>query len=192
MFNIVIIFLKTNGFCFEEEKKILIFRTHKKSMKAKNFMLLLLFGAAISGMKAQMMYVRPITGIQSAYSEATIKNLTFSNGNIVVTNTIGPNGTFSLSGNRYLNFTDLTLATHLQELVKSNFYVYPNPVTTVLNITNQDPSQTISHLEIISLEGRVLIEQNTPQVALAFLPQGMYFCRIFAKNQTQTIKFLKQ
>ena len=31
-------------------------------------MVLLLFGAAISGMKAQTMYVRPITGTQSAYS----------------------------------------------------------------------------------------------------------------------------
>ena len=161
-------------------------------MKAKKFMALFLFGVAISGLKAQTMYVRPITGIQSAYSVATIKNLTFSNGNIVVTNTTGANSTFALSGNRYLNFTDLTLGTPTQELVKNNFYVYPNPVTSVLNITNQDPSQTITQLEIISLEGRVVIAQNTPQVAVAALPQGMYFCRITSNNQTQTIKFLKQ
>lgn len=162
-------------------------------MKAKKFMALFLFGAAISGMKAQTMYVRPIVGTQSAYSVATIKNLTFSNGNIVVTNTTGSNGTFALSGNRYLNFTDLTLGTPTQELVKNSFYVYPNPVTSVLNITNQDPSQTITHLEIISLEGRVVIAQNTPQIVVAALPQGMYFCKItLNNNQTQTIKFLKQ
>ena len=155
-------------------------------------MALLLFGAAISGMKAQTMYVRPIVGAQEAYSVATIKNLTFSNGNLVVTNTNQANGTFALSSLRYLNFTDLILGTSIQELTKNSFYVYPNPVTNVLNITNQDPSQTISHLEIISLEGRVVLEQNTPQVAVASLPQGMYFCRITTNNQTQTIKFLKQ
>ena len=160
-------------------------------MKLK-FFNLLLFGLVFSGMKAQTMYVQPIIGTQTAYSVATIKNLTFSNGNIVVTNTTGANGTFPLSSNRYLNFTDLTLATTTQELVKNSFYVYPNPVTNVLNITNQDPTQTITHLEIISLEGRVVLEQNTPQVVVASLPQGMYFCRITTNNQTQTIKFLKQ
>ena len=155
-------------------------------------MALFLFGLAVSGLKAQTMYVRPITGTQTAYPVANIKKLTFSSGNLLVTNTIGVNGTFALSGLRYLNFTDLTLGTTTQELIKNSFYVYPNPVTTVLNISNEDPTQTITHLEIISLEGRVVIEQNTPQVAVASLPQGMYFCRITAKNQTQTIKFLKQ
>lgn len=161
-------------------------------MITKKFMVVLLLGIVFSGMKAQTMYVRPITGTQSAYSLATIKNLTFSNGNIVVNNTTGSNGTFPLSGNRYLNFTDLTLATPSHELVKNSFYVYPNPVTNVLNITNEDPTQTITHLEIISLEGRVVIAQNTPQVAVTSLPPGMYFCRITYNNQTQTIKFLKQ
>ena len=161
-------------------------------MKAKFFMALLLFGAAILGLNAQTMYVRPITGMQSAHSVATIKNLTFSNGNLVVTNLTGGNATFPLSGNRYLNFTDLTLATPTQELVKNSFYVYPNPVTSVLNITNQDPTQTITHLEIISIEGRVVLAQNTPQVTVASLPRGLYFCKITSNNQTQTIKFLKQ
>jgi hypothetical protein len=162
-------------------------------MKAKKFMAVLLFGVPISGMKAQTMYVRPITGTQSAYSLANIKKLTFSGGNLVVTNLTGANDTFSLSSNRYLNFTNLTLGTPTQELVKNSFYVYPNPVTSVLNITNEDPTQTITHLEIISLEGRVVLEQNTPQVVVAALPQGMYFCKItLNNNQTQTIKFLKQ
>ena len=45
---------------------------------------------------------------------------------------------------------------------------------------------------IVELEGRVVIAQNTPQVAVADLPQGMYFCKITSDNQIQTIKFLKQ
>jgi hypothetical protein len=161
-------------------------------MKPKKLISLFLFSFAISGLKAQTMYVRPISGLQTSYTIANIKKLTFSDGNLVVVNTTGSDDTFPLSGNRYLNFLDLTLATPSQELVKSNFFVYPNPVTNVLNITNQDPTQILSHLEIISLEGRVLMQQNTPQAVVAALPQGIYFCRITTNNQTQTIKFLKQ
>ena len=158
---------------------------------------LLLFGLAFLGANAQTMYVRPIAGTQTAYPVANIQKLTFSGGNLVVTNTTGNNGTFALADNRYLNFTDLTLATTSKELVNNRFYVYPNPVKSVLHITNQDPTQPISRLEIVSLQGRLLLEQNsldtnTTQVDVATLPQGMYFCKITSNNKTQTIKFLKQ
>ncbi len=142
--------------------------------------------------KAQTMYVRPITGAQASYPVANIQKLTFSNGSLVVTNTTGGNGTFNIYTNRYINFTDLTLGTTSHELEKNRFYVYPNPTATILNVANDDVTQSISHLEIISLEGRVLKEQNAPQVEIASLPTGMYFCRITSNNKTQTIKFLKQ
>ncbi len=144
------------------------------------------------GVNAQTMFVRPITGTQSVYPVTDIQKLTFSAGNLIVNNTNGSSGTFALAGNRYINFTDLTLGTISQQVVKNSFYVYPNPVSTVLNITNEDPAQSITHLEIISLEGRVLMKKNTFQVDISALPRGMYFCRITSNKQTQTIKFLKQ
>ena len=143
-------------------------------------------------MQAQTMYVRPLIGSQAAYPVSNIQKLTFDNGNMLVTNTFGANGTYALADNRYINFIDLTLGTVSNQIVKNSFYVYPNPTATILNVANDDISQTISHLEIISLEGRVLMEQNAPQVAVVSLPQGMYFCRITSNNKTQTIKFLKQ
>jgi hypothetical protein len=161
-------------------------------MKTKKISFFLLFGLAFISGKAQTLYLRSITGIQTAYPVANIKNLTFSNGNIVIINSIGANGVFSLSDIRYFNFTDLTLGTVSHQIVNNNFYVYPNPTATFLNVGNDDASQTISNLEIISLEGRVLMEQNTPQVEIASLPTGMYFCKITSNNKTQNIKFLKQ
>lgn len=144
------------------------------------------------GINAQTMYVRNNLGTQSTYPMTDIRKLSFSSGNLVVINATGANGNFALTDNRYLNFTDLTLGTTPHELVKNNFYLYPNPTATVLNVANDDITQSISHLEIISLAGRVLIEQNNPQVVIASLPTGMYFCRITSNNKTQTIKFLKQ
>jgi len=157
----------------------------------KNILILLCLLAVINS-KAQTMYVRPVTGTQSAYSVANIQKLTFSGGNLLVNNTTGGNGTYALGGNRYINFTDLTLGTVSHLEVKNSFYVYPNPTSIILNVVNDNLSLSITHLEIISLEGRVLIEQNSPQVEIASLPTGIYFCRITSNNKNQTIKFLKQ
>jgi len=70
--------------------------------------------------------------------------------------------------------------------------VYPNPTSTILNVVNDDSTQIISNIEIISLEGRVLLEQITSQVEVTCLPKGMYLCRITSNEKIQTIKFLKQ
>lgn len=158
-------------------------------MKKFQIVLLVLF---CSSLKAQTMYVRPLTGTQTSYPVDNIQKLTFENANLIVTNASGTIGTFALADNRYINFADLTLGTVSHQIVKNSFYLYPNPTATVLNVGNDDTSQTIMHLEIISLEGRLLIKQNTPQIEITSLPIGMYFCRITSTNKTQTIKFLKQ
>lgn len=161
-------------------------------MTTKKNGFLLLFGLFFLGVNAQTLYVRPNTGTQSPYPLTNIQKLTFSDGNLLVTNSTGTNGTFALADNRYINFTDLTLGTKSNELVKNRFFLYPNPTATVLNVANDDSSQTLSLIEIISLEGRILIEQNTAEIEIASLPIGMYFCRITSNNISQTIKFLKQ
>ena len=155
-----------------------------------------LFGLCLSGLNAQTMYVRPTTGSQVAYSVANISKLTFNAGNLLVTNITGANGTYLLTDLRYLNFTNLTLG--LPPLQKAKpFYLYPNPVSTILHLAVDDQAPLIDHIEIISFEGRLLQQQNqitgnAPQVDVTTLPQGMYFCRITSGSNNQTIKFLKQ
>lgn len=158
----------------------------------KKLLLIAAITFGTNAMQAQTMYVRPLVGSQTSYPVSNIQKLTFENGNLIVTNETGPNGTFPLADNRYINFTDLTLGTNNPAATESKFYLYPNPTANILNVVNDDASQTISNLEIISMEGRVLIKQNTPQVEIASLPTGMYFCRITSTNKTQTLKFLKQ
>ena len=156
-------------------------------MKIEKFGFIILFNLAFIGSKGQTMYVRFNSGLQSPHPVANIQKLTFSNGNLLVTNTIGTNDAYLLSDNRYINFTDLTLDSVYPEIVNNSFYLYPNPTATILYVANDDSSQVLSSLEIVSLEGRVLIKQNKSQVEL-----GMYLCKITSNNKTQTIKFLKQ
>ena len=146
---------------------------------------------------AQTMFVRPVAGSQTTYPVADIQKLTFDNGNMLVTNNTGTNGTYALSGLRYLNFADLTLQTSIPEMATNKFYAYPNPASHMLNIAGSNPMQRVENIQILSLEGRLLMQQkpvneSAPQVDISALPQGMYLCKITNGNQQQTLKFLKR
>jgi hypothetical protein len=147
------------------------------------------------GAKAQTMYVRPIAGSQTTYPVAEIQKLTFDNGNMLVTNTTGANGTFALSSLRYVSFTDFNLGSTTP--VSSNAYMaYPNPARDLLTISGISNMQRLENIQILSLEGRLLLQQKpaneTVQVDISALPQGMYLCKITNGNQQQIIKFIKQ
>jgi hypothetical protein len=146
---------------------------------------------------AQTMFVRPVAGSQTTYPVADIQKLTFDNGNMLVTNNSGANGTHALSGLRYLNFADLTLQTSIPEITTNKFYAYPNPASHMLNIAGSNAMQRVENIQILSFEGRLLMQQrptneSAPQVDISALPQGMYLCKITNGNQQQTLKFLKQ
>jgi hypothetical protein len=145
---------------------------------------------------AQTMFVQPITGSQTTYPVADIQKLTFENGDMLVTNNTGTNGTFTLSGLRYVSFTDFNLETTNPEMLTNKFYAYPNPASHILNISGSNTIQRVNQIQILSLEGRLLMQQKpandlAPQVDISALPQGMYLCKITNGNQQQTLKFLK-
>lgn len=164
----------------------------------KNYLILLAVVLTFhTGLQAQTMYVRETNGTQTTYAVASIEKITFPSGNLVLASTAGADASYALSNLRYLNFNDFTLATTSNEIVKKGFYVFPNPVSAILHFGNDNPAQTISQLAIYSLEGRMLMTKdlfagNNPQIEVNQLPAGIYFCKIMAGNQTQTIQFLKQ
>jgi hypothetical protein len=147
------------------------------------------------GAKAQTMYVRPIAGSQTTYPVADIQKLTFDNGNMLVTNITGASGTFALSSLRYVSFTDFALGT-TTPIEKNKFYAYPNPASHLLTISGSNRMQHVENIQILSLEGRLLLQQKPTneiaQVDISALPQGMYLCKISNGNQQQIIKFIKQ
>lgn len=151
----------------------------------------------IFGAKSQNKYIRPITGTQTAYAISNIQKLMFSNGNLLVTPLSGNIGSHALTGVRYLNFIDLTLNTTNPATVKESYYVYPNPVKEVLHVFINTDALLISDVSIISLEERILLQQQNinsseTRIDVASLPRGIYLCRISNENTTQIVKFLKQ
>lgn len=67
--------------------------------------------------------------------------------------------------------------------------VYPNPVSDVLNFGNEN----FQNIKIIDISGRIILEKENPQrsINLASLKHGVYLAEITYKNQTKTIKLIK-
>lgn len=86
-----------------------------------------------------------------------------------------------------LYIEDLLLGTEKTAL--ETITAYPNPVQDVLNIS----SKNVDVIEVFSMTGQKIQSlNNTNQVDFSGLPQGMYLVKVFAENQNQTLKIIKE
>ena len=159
--------------------------------------LLLLFGVVSSGVNAQTMYVQTNLGEISSFPIETIGKLTFPSGNLLVSNTTIPNATLGLADVRKITFNAALSTTQQQVSPARFFYIYPNPVRDLLRIGSNDNALLVSEIAIISLDGRLLSQQNQQgttgnTIDVSALPSGLYLCKVTSGSEIQTIKFLKQ
>jgi hypothetical protein len=151
----------------------------------------------LEGVQAQNMYVRTNSN-QTTHSLANIKKLTFSSGNLVVSPNSGAVDSYALSAMRYLNFADLFLVTKENVQAPKNIILYPNPVEDVLHLSFVNAMQGAIQIQISTLEGRVIQQQNhiynsnTATLSLTGLPSGLYLCKASNAITSETIKFIKQ
>ncbi len=79
------------------------------------------------------------------------------------------------------------------ETVKSNFKVYPIPVTDVLNVESDDE---ILKIELYAGSGQKVLERKVNnrkyQLEVRDLPQTMYILRIFTTKETKIVKVIKK
>lgn len=162
------------------------------------FNLLLIIVGGITGLQAQTMYVKEISGTQTTYTLSSIRIMTFWKGNAHILKTDSSKGVHALSGLRYLNFSDLTsgITEPSAQLGHSNLTTYPNPVIDVLNIDLTGVTGEGS-LSILTLEGRVVQTQSTSgnriiTINLSHLSQGIYLCRYSNALEIRTVKIIKQ
>jgi hypothetical protein len=151
----------------------------------------------LEGVQGQNMYVRTNSN-QTTYSLANIKKLTFSSGNLVVSSTTSEVNSYAFSSLRYLNFTDVSLGTKEYVQTTKNIVLYPNPVENVLHLSFVNALQGAIQIQICTLEGRVIHQQNHNDnsnaaiLSIAGLPSGFYLCKASNGITNETIKFIKK
>ncbi len=78
-------------------------------------------------------------------------------------------------------------------LIESNITLYPNPTENIFTIANL--SETIKKVEILDLQGRVVISINKPHnktVDIGRLQPAMYIVKVYASTNVYTQKFIKK
>ena len=82
-----------------------------------------------------------------------------------------------------------------EDFFSSNFSMYPNPATSVLNISTKN-GIALENVQILDINGRVVNQTNTTasettQINVSNLNSGVYFVKIQSELGVGTSKFIK-
>lgn len=107
-------------------------------------------------------------------------------------------GNFDIMDNARIQETTIDIGAFEKQVTLSssdvnknkNINIYPNPVKDILNFTSNDK---ILKIEIISMDGRKLIENNMndDKLNVQNLQKGLYLIKVFTDGKIYTEKFIK-
>ena len=153
---------------------------------------------SLSSVTAQTLYVNKSVGAQTTSALNDLRKITFSSGNVTVHKTDNTSGIYALGELDYLSFKDFTVGLENQLPVGvGNLITYPNPVNDVLYINLLGMENMDGSIRIISLEGRVMLQQKINnesfvRLTVTQLPPGSYVCRYTNATEVKTVKIIKQ
>jgi autotransporter-associated beta strand protein len=133
----------------------------------------------------------------------------WANGNTNGTNIVTPNtdSTFTVIGTSTNGCTDTASFVVIINVIgvnnisnTSSTLVYPNPATSLLNLSfNMQGAERNALVKIIDITGKEVITTSTSisntkvtSIDISSLAQGMYFVKVITNNTIDVVKFIKQ
>lgn len=160
--------------------------------------ILLCLCMGLGPIQAQTLYVAHTSGWQFSYPISDIHKITFVNGIINILKMDSSLAEFSPIQTRHLSFKDYIAIPDLPDLPENQvFTVYPNPFHEHLNLEMHGNKSYFGSIAILTLDGRLILEQrtrdmSTVQLNLSQLPPGIFLCRYTNGIESKTLKIIKQ
>lgn len=152
-------------------------------MKNKQLILsvLLLLGIGLSGLQAQTMYVLKTSGEQTSYTLNNIQKLTFSDGDITVSEIGGTSTIYAIAGLRYLSFADLNIpvALNATDITPIGFTANWNTVSGADNYLLYVSADNFSTY-LPTYDG--LLVTGTSKIIDGLLPETTYSYKLKSQN----------
>ena len=98
---------------------------------------------------------------------------------------------YDIQDGYWLVFDDLSVTAGwcgIEETAAANVSLYPNPVTSVLNVN----AEGLQEVNILDINGRTVMTANTNTINMANLADGVYFVRVITNNGVATQKIVKK
>lgn len=155
------------------------------------FIFILLAGMNTSEADAQNLVIKTNDGKETARPLATLKNLTFPNGNLLLTYASGSTDSYSLTTINKLFFGEAItgINDNQQSGTAEKMSVYPNPANDIINIRNAP--EGISTVKIYRMEGVMVLNEELSTGSLSIdvskLAKGFYLLTL----NGQAFKFIK-
>ncbi len=168
--------------------------------KKLNLIAILLLGFGQIGLQAQTMHVSQNDGTLDSYALSNIYKMSFSSGNLIVTETDNSSSIYALSDLRYLNFSEIVASVDESIAVQSQMLsAYPNPTSDILNIDLTGLAHEKGNLSILNFEGKTFVSRQVINLDplelsldLSHLPKGIYICQYSSATEVKTVKIIKQ
>jgi len=138
-------------------------------------------------------------GGRSVFYTEEVNKLTFAGGELKLFDTEGTSHSFDIGDILSLNFRNYPILTSLPAIVhakEEKTSLYPNPATDRLYFKSTLVENDEIRVEILTLDGKILISKNTNpyelSISVSGLSPGMYICRISSRNKLSSSKFIKK
>jgi hypothetical protein len=102
--------------------------------------------------------------------------------------------TYNLSSRTTYNYnSSLVLSTEHPKMVNVGITVFPNPTISIVNLTNSN-AVTIDKVVVFDVTGKIMLQQNqnTGQVNVEKLAEGLYILEAYSGKDKFTSKFVKK
>jgi len=158
-------------------------------------------GMELTTLRAQnTLIVNEVDGTQSSFTMKNIQNITFPDGNMLISLQKSSFRQYGLSTIRSVNFE--SIASHLSQVPDQGGRpeLYPVPVHDRLYIRMVIQEACVIEITIIDSRG-ILVNQQadhcnsgqcTTTIDVSFLSEGLYLCRLQTQAVTETIPFIKK
>jgi hypothetical protein len=153
-------------------------------------MLLVLTSIGFSGLKAQKLFLWKQDGTQDPFALSTIKTLTFSSGNLILSSNSGSSDTYSLSALKKITFDNSTSGQNDVLAVTPNLIgMYFNSVENLVylkSVPKNNSRVLIYRINgVISMQSQV--SAGNQSINVSSLASGFYLLKI----NNQVFKFVK-
>lgn len=136
------------------------------------------------------------SGNDYSFETSEIKKITFSEGEIIITEQNNTSSFYAINDVNRLGFNLNDKTLDLNNIYLENeIKTYPNPVNDILYVERNLVSNCKLQIKILNSKGQAVLEKTlfkTNHINLSSLIKGIYICQISTCNETKNIKLLKK